>query len=238
MIEICQGNLEDFFFQRIHHVRQRIEDACQRSGRKPDGVTLIAVTKTQPPELIDPLISLGQRDLGENRVQEMVTKAGLVKQGARWHMIGHLQSNKVRKALGVADFIHSIDSVELARDVNRIAGELGRSVKIFLEVNVSGEATKFGFKPVNLLSEAEEIISLRNLEPIGLMTMAPLAPQAEASRPFFVALRELRDRLQQQLAIALPYLSMGMSNDFEVAVEEGATHVRIGTAIFRQAEKK
>lgn len=227
---------QDFLIEeissRLGEIRGRLAEACRRSGRPVGEVTLVAVSKTHPPPCVDAAILAGQVDFGENRVQEMVEKAGLVRAGACWHLIGHLQSNKVRKALTVADWIHGVDRIEIARDLERVAGEEGRTVKIFLEVNVSGEATKFGFSPERVIREATEIFGMRHLDVAGLMTMAPLAAEAEASRKYFVRLRELRDQVGREAGVRLPGLSMGMSNDYEIAVEEGATHVRVGSAIF------
>jgi len=215
--------------QRLDDIHAQIETARARAGT-PE-VTLVAVSKTHPPEAVEAALAAGQCDFGENRVQEMLAKAPLVSSGARWHLVGHLQSNKIRKALAVSEIFHGIDSLALAHDVDRIAQEEGCRPKIFLETNVSGEGSKYGFRPETLISEWEEILALGRVEPVGLMTIPPIG-KAEESRPFFVKLRQLRDRLEQQGGVPLPYLSMGMSGDFAVAIEEGATHVRIGTAIF------
>jgi pyridoxal phosphate enzyme (YggS family) len=192
----------------------------------------VAVSKTHPPELIREAVEAGQVLFGENRVQEAVAKIPLLPSGLRWHLIGHLQSNKIRKALPLFELIHGIDSLELARDVDRIAAELGVFPKILLEINVSGEGSKHGFEPALMERQLEELLELPRVQVEGFMTMAPLAPDSEASRPHFRALRELRDRLAIRTGIPLSILSMGMSGDFEVGVEEGATLVRVGSAIF------
>ena len=217
---------------RLDHLRIKIAAAAQRARRPASDIELVAVSKTQPAESVREAIEAGQLLFGENRVQELLSKAPLLPSATRWHLIGHLQSNKIRKVLPVCELIHSVDSSELARDIDRIAGELGLFPRVLLEVNVSGETTKFGFKPDVLQAEIEELLSLKRVQVEGFMTIAPLAEEAEASRPFFRALRKLRDELATRTATPLPALSMGMSGDFEIAVEEGATHVRVGSALF------
>ena len=169
---------------------------------------------------------------GESRVQEAKAKIPILPARLRWHFIGHLQKNKIRAALPLFELFHSVDSLELAQQFQRIADEEGQRPKVLLEVNVVGEATKFGFKPDALEAQMEEIVALDRLEVAGLMAMAPLAPEAELSRPYFRQLRELRDRLEHDAGVGLPQLSMGMSGDYAVAIEEGATLVRVGSAIF------
>lgn len=222
---------------RLDHLRIKIAAAAQRARRPASDIELVAVSKTQPAESVREAIEAGQLLFGENRVQELLSKAPLLPSATRWHLIGHLQSNKIRKVLPVCELIHSVDSSELARDIDRIAGELGLFPRVLLEVNVSGETTKFGFKPDVLRTEIETLLSLKRVQVEGFMTIAPLAEEAEASRPFFRALRELRDELATCTATPLPTLSMGMSGDFEVAVEEGATHVRVGSALFGNRAK-
>jgi pyridoxal phosphate enzyme (YggS family) len=190
------------------------------------------VCKTQSPETILEALDAGQLLLGENRVQEAKAKMPLLPSRARWHLIGHLQSNKVRQALPAFERIHAVDSLELARDINRVASELGLFPKILLEVNVAGEASKFGFKPDALRACAEELLTLDRVAIDGLMAIPPFALDAESSRGYFVLLRECRDRLSSEFHVPLPELSMGMSGDFTVAIEEGATFVRVGSAIF------
>ena len=210
----------------VEQVNERIIQACQRAGRSPDEVTLVAVTKTVEPSAIATAFKLGINHFGENRVQEAVQKAGqlsYLEPHPTWHMIGHLQSNKARVAVGIFDVIHSIDSVRLAEVVSR---RTQKTLPVFLEVNLSGEATKSGFSVAELEPALEAISRLPRLEIKGLMTIAPMVDDAEQVRPVFQKLRSLRD------AFGLEHLSMGMTDDFEVAVEEGATLVRIGRAIF------
>ena len=216
----------------------RIAEAAVSSRRSEADVTLIAVSKTHDPETILQAVDAGQLVFGENRVQEARAKMPLLPSRLRWHLIGHLQSNKIRQALPAFERIHSIDTLELARDVNRIAGELGLFPKVFLEINVAGENSKFGFKPEALRACMEELLTLDRVAIDGFMTVPPFAPDAESSRKYFAALRELRDRLASEFRAPLPDLSMGMSGDFAVAVEEGATFVRVGTALFGERRGK
>jgi PLP dependent protein len=218
--------------KNLSEVRSRIANAARRAARSPESIHLIAVSKTHPTEVIMAAVDAGQLIFGENRIQEAQPKIAALPARLRWHLIGHLQSNKVRLALPCFELIHGVDSLELLADIDRVAGELGVFPRILLQVNVSGEASKFGFAPAKLLNSVEEIVGFDRLQIDGLMTIPPLAPAAEHSRKYFAALRELRDRLGQQYRFQLPELSMGMSNDFEVAIEEGATMVRVGTAIF------
>lgn len=175
---------------------------------------------------------------GESRVQEAKAKIPLVSGRARWHFLGHLQKNKIRQALPLFELIHSIDSLELARDCHRIAEEIGQSPSVLLEVNVAGESTKFGFSPDQVRTQFEALLELRRLNIEGLMCIPPPQPRAEMARRYFVTLRELRDRLQQEFGAGLPQLSMGMSSDYAVAIEEGATLARVGTAIFGERQGK
>lgn len=213
-------------------VKSKIAEAARRSGRKADAVELIAVSKTFPVESIREAYEAGQRVFGENRPQEMLAKQPLLPADVQWHLIGPLQSNKVRKVLPVVAAIHSVASVDIARVMHRISGELQLTAKIFLEVNVAGETSKFGFAPSELESALEAVLALDRLEIQGLMCVPPFVDEPEDSRKHFVDLREQRDHLESRLGIKLPYLSMGMSGDYTVAVEEGATHVRVGSAIF------
>ncbi len=210
----------------LRRVRERIAAACERAGRSPDEVTLVAVTKGFPAAAVAEAYDAGLRDFGENRVQEAVPKIeALAASGRspRWHLVGHLQTNKVKLAVGLFAILHSVDSVRLAQAISRHAR---KAVPILLEVNVAQEASKFGFSPQELPSALDEIARLPKLEVRGLMTVAPLTDDPETVRPVFRRLRELRD------AAALQELSMGMTDDFEVAIEEGATMVRVGRAIF------
>ncbi len=217
---------------RLARVQENIALAAARAGRDAAEVELVAVSKTHPPDALRAVADAGQALFGESRVQEARAKIPLLPSRLRWHFIGHLQKNKVRAALGMFELFHGVDSLELAQQFHRIADEEGQRPKVLLEVNVAGEATKFGFPPDRLEAQAEELLALNRLEIVGLMAMAPFAPEAEHSRPYFQRLRDLRDRLQTAAGIGLPQLSMGMSGDYEVAVEEGATLVRVGSAIF------
>lgn len=191
-----------------------------------DRVTIVAVTKTVPPDRITEALAAGITVFGENRVQEAKAKIPQVPGRARWHMIGHLQTNKVRDAVMLFEMIQSVDSVRVAREIEKWADRLGRTMPVLLEVNVAGERSKFGFRPEELPAAMRELESLRRVEVRGLMTVPPFCEDAEKVRPYFRRLRQLRDEL------GLAELSMGMSHDYRVAVEEGATMVRIGTAIF------
>lgn len=225
--------------ENLAEVRGRMAEAARRAGRKTGETELVAVTKSHPPEALQEAIEAGQTLFGENRVQEARAKMPLVSSRARWHFIGHLQKNKVRQALPVFEMLQSIDSLELARDVQRIADEDGQRPRVLLEVNVAGEGSKFGFKPAALEGEMETLIGeMPRLEVLGLMAIPPFSPKAEDSRRYFGMLRELRDRLQEKLRVGLPELSMGMSGDYELAIEEGATLVRVGTAIFGERKGK
>ena len=218
--------------ENLAAVRESIVSAAQRSGRKPDDVELVAISKTYPAEMIREAAEADQELFGESRVQEALIKIPSLPSRLRWHFIGHLQSNKVRKVLPHFELIHGVDSPGLARDIDRIGGETGLFPRVLLEVNVSGEESKHGFAPEALERELEGLLAMPRLQVEGFMTMAPLAAEAEASRPYFAALRNLRDRLATATGIPLSALSMGMSGDYEVAVEEGATLVRVGSAIF------
>jgi len=213
-------------------VRERIRAACERAGRAADSVELIAVSKTIPTETIREAFAAGQTLFGESRQQEAAPKIEALPAALRWHFIGRVQSNKVRKLLPAFDAIHAIDSLRLAAYTAELAADLGLFPKLFLQVNVAGEAAKGGFEPALLRTHMAALLRLPRLEILGLMTLPPVAPEAESARPWFVKLRELRDSLEQEFAVRLPALSMGMSGDFDVAVEEGATHVRVGSAIF------
>jgi pyridoxal phosphate enzyme (YggS family) len=222
----------DTLAERLAAVRAEIAAAAQRSGRSADDVTLVAVSKTHGPESLAEAIDAGHLIFGENRVQEAKAKIPLLPGRARWHFIGHLQKNKVRQALPLFELIHGVDSLELAGDLNRIADEAGVFPKVLLEINVAGEATKFGFTPPKLWAQLEELLAFDRLQIEGLMCIPPPGPRPEDSRKYFVTLRDLRDALQAEARVPLPQLSMGMSGDYGVAVEEGATIVRVGTAIF------
>ncbi|NBR48807.1 YggS family pyridoxal phosphate-dependent enzyme [bacterium] len=213
-------------------IRSRMKSAADRVGRQVSDIRLVAVSKTYPPSVIREAWEVGQRVFGENRVQDALPKILELPAEAEWHFIGHLQSNKIRKALPAFELIHGVDNPELAIQINRIAGEMGLTASVLLETNVSGEASKFGFSPDALRQNLEDLLSLPNLCVKGLMTMAPYSEDPENARPVFSALRKLRDELASKTQHPLPELSMGMSGDFEVAIEEGATIVRIGSSIF------
>ena len=216
----------------LEQVRSQVSEAAKKSGRSPDEIQLIAVSKTHDADKVRAAFDAGQEIFGESRVQEARAKIPLLPSAVRWHFIGRLQKNKARYALPMFELFHSIDSLSLAEDMNRIAEEEGLHPRVLLEVNVAGEGSKIGFTPEVLRAEFERINSLGRITVEGLMTIPPLADEAAKSRKYFGALRELRDDLAQEFDIPLPHLSMGMSHDFAVAIEEGATLVRVGTAIF------
>ena len=218
--------------ENLEKVQAEIAGAASRSRRNPEEIVLVAVSKKQEAEAVRAAFDAGQPIFGESRVQEARVKIPLLPAGVRWHFIGRLQKNKIRHALPLFELFHSVDSLALAQDMNRIAEEEGLRPRVLLEVNVAGEGSKLGFAPEKLETEMEAILAFGRLEIEGLMTIPPLAPAAEDSRPFFIRLRELRDELERKFSLKLPQLSMGMSNDFAVAIEEGATQVRVGTAIF------
>jgi len=222
---------------RIAAVEQRMEAACARAGRATDSVMLLPVTKDQPPEVIDEAARLGLNLFGESKVQEAKAKIPLCSARLRWHMIGHLQTNKCRDAVALFEMIQSVDSLRLAREINKQAEQAAKRVPILLEVNAAGEASKFGYKPEQLLAEVTQISALPRLELRGLMTVPPWSPEPERVRDVFRQVRELKARCEETLSGALPELSMGMSGDFEVAIEEGATLVRLGTVLFGERAK-
>ncbi len=224
-------------------VQARIVAAAARAGRDPAEITLVAVTKTQPPEVIRAAYNLGLRHFGENRIEEAEEKMEGLPAEIVWHMIGHVQGRKARRVVPRFDLIHSMDSVTLARRLDRLCVDLPAPLPVLLEFNVSGEASKYGFAadrwaegdpvPETLMAEMEEIVALPHLQVDGLMTMAPIISSEEEARPVFIRLRKLRDALRAAFPhLAWRHLSMGMTDDFEVAVEEGATLVRVGRAIF------
>jgi pyridoxal phosphate enzyme (YggS family) len=217
---------------RLAAVEERLGAACARAGRRRDEVTLVAVTKTVPAEVAALLPGLGVGDLGESRPQELWRKAAAIP-AARWHLVGHLQRNKVERTVPLVACIHSVDSLRLLEAVEAACAGAGRTLPVLLEVNASGEAAKHGFAPAEVPGLAAAIRSLRHARVEGLMTMAAYEEDPQRCRPTFAALRHWRDTLRGELGPgALPQLSMGMSNDFEVAVEEGATMVRLGTVLF------
>lgn len=218
--------------ENLETIRARIAAACARAGRDPASVRLLGASKGVEAERIREAMTAGLNLFGENRVQEAAVKIEEVGGGAYWHLIGHLQKNKTRAAVECFDLIQSVDSLALAQIVDREAARAGKRMPILLEVNVAGEKTKFGFPPDELLARIQEINALRCLEIHGLMAIPPFCEQAEKARPYFRALRALQERLGRETDIPLAELSMGMSHDFEIAIEEGATLVRVGTALF------
>jgi PLP dependent protein len=210
----------------LEAVHERVARACERAGRKPDNVLLIAVSKTVETERIRLAVTAGVQALGENRVQEAKDKVAALGRPVPWHLIGSLQTNKARDAVELFDWIHSVDREELARELDRRAHQRERRVKVLVQVNVGEEPQKGGVHPAELKGLLEAMTAFPNLDVRGLMCIPPAAETAEASRPWFKQLRDLRD------AAGLEHCSMGMSEDFEVAIEEGATMVRVGTAIF------
>lgn len=216
----------------LRTVLASIADAVTRAGREPGAVRLVAVTKTWPAETVREIVEAGQRALGENKVQELLGKVPELPAEVEWHLIGHLQQNKTRKILPHCALIHSIDSADLARQVSRLAGELGLTAKILLQVNVANDDAKFGFPVAEARASFGELIALPHLEIRGLMTVPPYDEDLEKVRPHFKRLCELRDELAAAHQCDLPELSMGMSHDFAIAIEEGATLVRIGSSIF------
>ena len=218
--------------ENLEKIHGRIAAACQRAGRAADSVTFQAVSKGQTPEAIQTAAKLGVTLFGENKVQEAKTKIGQCPGHLRWQMIGHLQSNKCRDAVHFFEMIQSVDSLSLAQEIDKWADKSAKTMPILLEVNIAGESSKFGYPPDKLLAELSQINALHKIEIHGLMTIAPYSVDAERVRPVFRKLRELKGQCEQILGAPLPHLSMGMSGDFEVAIEEGATIVRIGSAFF------
>ncbi len=220
--------------ENIARVQKNIAEAAERVGRAPGEITLVAVSKTMPVELLKIAYNLGVTNFGENRVQEALPKiAEFHPQGMRWHMIGHLQSNKAGKVIRSFDCVHSIDSLHLAQAVDRHAGEQRKRMPVLLQVNVSGEESKEGISPAETLELARQVVALPHIEVQGLMTIAPLVEDPEETRSAFHGLRELRDRLREEVPQSgWHHLSMGMTDDYRIAIEEGATIVRIGRAIF------
>lgn len=216
----------------LNAIRMRIREAELAAGREPGSVRLLAVSKTFPVEDVREAYEAGQMLFGENKVQEGQAKIPLLPSELEWHLIGPLQRNKVRKALPLFGWIHSLDSLKLVKYLDAVAGELGVCPKVFFEVNIGEEESKHGFMAEELKSAWGEIVECSHIEPVGLMCIPPIVDECEDSRPYFAKLRELRDQLAKVGPYELPELSMGMSHDFEVAIAEGSTIVRVGTAIF------
>lgn len=224
------------FAARLEKIQETVAQTAQKAGRDPAEIELVAVSKTQPVEVILEAMRAGITAFGENKVQEARGKIESLGRGV-WHLIGHLQSNKARDAVRLFDFIDSVDRLDLAEELNQRADALGKTQNVLLQVNIAGESTKFGCAPGAASVLAEAINAMPRLALSGLMTIAPYSPDPEKSRPHFAGLRELRDKLEKETGLHLPTLSMGMSGDFAVAVEEGATSVRIGTALFGERVK-
>jgi pyridoxal phosphate enzyme (YggS family) len=223
--------------ENLARVRDQIAQVAAKANRNADDVELVAISKTHDAAKVREAVEAGQTLFGESRVQEARVKIPELPSNSRWHFVGHLQKNKIRHALPLFELIHSVDSLALAQDINRIAEEDGLHPRVLLEVNVAGEGSKFGFTPEKLREDLENLLALPRLSILGLMTIPPIAEEAEASRKYFVQLRELRDRLQTEFHVDLAQLSMGMTQDFAIAVEEGAALVRVGTAIFGERSR-
>jgi pyridoxal phosphate enzyme (YggS family) len=228
---MTDAELRSVLSDRLAAVRDRIADAARRAGRDPAAVTLVAVTKTVPPRVAATAAELGATDLGENRPQELWKKAAAVPV-ARWHLIGHLQRNKIDRTVPLVTLVHSVDSPRLLEALDAFGRKRGTPVPALLEVNCSREESKGGFRPEDVPPLGDTLVSLAGVEVRGLMTMAAYHDDPEQCRPAFAELRALRDRMQATTGLPLPDLSMGMSNDYAVAVGEGATFVRIGTTLF------
>ncbi len=238
--------------ENIQEVRQHIMDACVKSGRQPDEVTLIAVSKTNPAEAVIEALAAGAQHFGENRVEEAETKIQLVNaqvsKPPTWHMIGHVQSRKAKDVVQLFQYVHSVDTLKLAQKFSTLSVEQGKSLDVLLEMNVSGEEAKHGFVAVNWASDEvikrelwlqiEQLLALPGLHVRGLMTMAPIVANPEEARPVFASLAELQQAFQTDFSVILPDLSMGMTDDYLVAIEEGATFVRVGRAIFGERANK
>jgi len=219
--------------ENLLKVMVRIEEAARRARRDPGGIKLVAVSKTVEPARIKEAIEAGISVLGENYVQEARKKIEEIGRGVTWHFIGHLQSNKAKSAIHLFDMIHSVDNLSLAKELNRRAEEDNRTVRTLIEVKLSQEATKFGTDEEKLFELVQAMLQLNHLSLEGLMTMPPYFDDPEMSRPYYEKLRGLREKMVRE-GIPIKELSMGMSNDFEIAIEEGATYIRVGTAIFGQ----
>jgi hypothetical protein len=223
---------------RLKEIEERMGTACRRAGRAPQEVSLVAVTKTVPVERIQEAVDAGIKLLGEKRVQEAAGKVGNLRGDVAWHMVGHLQRNKVKKAVSVFDMIQSVDSQELAGEIDRRSGEIGKRMAVLVEVNTSGEAAKFGVTPEECVDLVAEMSQLNHISVQGLMTIGALTGDQSVVRACFKRLRDLRGRIQSAgiEGVSMDFLSMGMTSDFEIAIEEGSNMVRIGTAIFGPRE--
>ncbi len=217
--------------ENIERLKEKIDKASERTGRSPDEISIVAVTKTVTPQRIEQAIANGIKIIGENRIQEAKKKFPIIGSTIQWHMVGHLQTNKVKDALKIFSLIHSLDSIKLAQEIEKRAEKL---IDCLIEVNTSKETTKFGIAPENLFSFFESLKDLKKINVLGLMTIGPgwAIEDQEASRPCFCLLHKLREEFVEKFGRPFPVLSMGMTSDFEVAIEQGATMIRVGTAIF------
>ncbi len=224
--------------ENLTAVENKISAACQRAGRRRESVTLIAVSKTKPEVMIEEAYGVGQRDFGENKVQELIRKRDLLPKDIRWHLIGHLQTNKVRTVIDKTCLIHSVDSLHLAEIISKEAVKKGCTVSVLVEVNVAGEDTKFGVTPEETIGLVESMAALPNLNIEGLMTIAPFVNNPEENRPVFSKLKQLSVDIAMKNInnVSMRVLSMGMTNDYEVAIEEGSTMVRVGTGVFGERD--
>ncbi len=228
--------LPDRIRENLAAVRQQITAACRRVNRDPDEVTLVAVTKYASEASVRALYDLGHRDFGESRPLQLASRAEQYPSDVRWHLIGHLQRNKAARIVTCVHRIHSVDSLRLLQRLEEVARDEARRLSVLLEVNITGEASKDGYAPSALMMEWADLAAMQHIDILGLMTMAPLTTDAECARAAFRGLRRLRNQLASQGPWPLPELSMGMSGDFEIAIEEGATCVRIGSALFAGCE--
>ena len=224
--------------ENLEGVHEQITQAAAKAGRPVNEIELVAITKKHPAEKVREAVEAGHALFGESRIQEARTKIPELPSNLRWHFVGHLQKNKIRHALPLFELFHGVDSLALAQEMERIAAEEGEHPRVLLEVNVAGEGSKFGFKAETLRAEIGSLLALPRLSIEGLMCIPPLTEEAEASRKFFVRLRDLRNSLEKEFGVKFPHLSMGMTQDFWIAVEEGATLVRVGTAIFGERPKR
>lgn len=222
--------------ERIVQLKLELGRICARCGRRPDDITVVAVTKTHSAEILRQAVSAGLCNIGENRVQEADSKFAQVGHIARYHLIGHLQSNKVKKAVQLFDVIQSVDSISIAQEISKRSGEIGKTMECLIEVNSSGELQKFGVRPAETLALAEEIVKLPHIQLTGLMTVGPLTDDPSHIRRAFRQCRELFSQLHDRFGEQIAVLSMGMSGDFETAVEEGSTMIRIGTFLFGELD--
>ncbi len=219
----------------LKEVNKKIAAACKKSGRDPQDVTLVCVTKGVDPYRMSEVFIHGIKDIGENRVQEALKKKVEVLPGAKWHLVGHLQTNKVKDAIQAFDLIHSVDSIELAQKIDKEAAKINKSVNVLVQVNISGEEQKYGIRPDTVSAFLKDVSVLSNVKILGLMTITPLSDDPEQVRPYLRTLREISETIKNENIpnIEMRYLSMGMSQDYEVAIQEGANMLRIGTAIFK-----